>query len=578
MHLSTSYGALMGPSLGIRFQAEFVRSSKNSGLGDANLKSLSYAVYAMSTVAELVADLGGAVLSKIVSTPGDGQPITRVVVADPSETLEAGPGDLVLGIGVVPGSAADRLLAQLAAAGAAGLVTREAVAKQIAAQAERLDVNLFGIPAAAQWAQVILLISSVTSRERFGAPDERLWGAGAGDLFAIADVISELIGAHITIEDPQSRVIAFSKGQEQADEPRRLTILGRRVPERYLQIHRRRGVFQRLARESTPVFIEPTGEGDSPRIAVAVRAGNELLGAIWAMVPGPLSKEREARLTEASHFVALHLLRRNLSDDGSRLEAELLEAVLKGGRLAVEAAERLHLNGPAFAVIAATPSADHEVSEALLPRLRDLFSMHLSMDRRVPATVAGGIAYGVLTVPGTTDRIGDSVRATLDRLVERSHSVLHSTVLVGVGSVERSASAISVSRAHADEVIRVLRAEGRSGVAEIGEVASKVLLLKVSESLANDPGVFSHPIKVLQQHDLEDHTCYLSTLDAYLKAFGAVDTAAEQLHVHANTVRYRLRQIQRITRLKLTDPDERLALTIQLRFAAGTSGPKPSSS
>lgn len=105
---------------------------------------------------------------------------------------------------------------------------------------------------------VMLLISSVISRMRFGAEDERLWGGGAGDLFAIADVVSESIGAQITIEDPQSRVIAFSKGQEEADEPRRLTILGRRVPDRYQQIHRSCGTFQRLG--SQPLLEPPESE------------------------------------------------------------------------------------------------------------------------------------------------------------------------------------------------------------------------------------------------------------------------------------------------------------------------------
>jgi DNA-binding PucR family transcriptional regulator len=146
--------------------------------------------------------------------------------------------------------------------------------------------------------------------------------------------------------------------------------------------------------------------------------------------------------------------------------------------------------------------------------------------------------------------------------------------MIGVGSLERSPSTVSTSRAQADQVLRVLRSENRTGVAEISEVTSKVLLLKMSESLAHDPRLLSKPIKVLRQLDVENRTDYLATLDAYLKAFGAVDEAAKQVHVHANTVRYRLKQIQNLTGLDLSDPDERLALAIQLRLANG-AGERP---
>ncbi|MGE4428590.1 MAG: helix-turn-helix domain-containing protein, partial [Solirubrobacteraceae bacterium] len=41
--------------------------------------------------------------------------------------------------------------------------------------------------------------------------------------------------------------------------------------------------------------------------------------------------------------------------------------------------------------------------------------------------------------------------------------------------------------------------------------------------------------------------------------------AATDLHVHANTVRYRLRQATEVAGLRLTDGDARLALELELR-------------
>ncbi len=46
---------------------------------------------------------------------------------------------------------------------------------------------------------------------------------------------------------------------------------------------------------------------------------------------------------------------------------------------------------------------------------------------------------------------------------------------------------------------------------------------------------------------LEEHPSMLATLDAYADAGGSVEGTARALFVHANTVRYRLRQITEVT-------------------------------
>ena len=108
-------------------------------------------------------------------------------------------------------------------------------------------------------------------------------------------------------------MLAFSGRQDEADPSRVETILGRQVPERYSRILTERGVFRELLRSDRPVFISPIPDGQDPfsmpRVAIAVRAGDEVLGSIWVAVPGPLSEERTEALCEAAKLVALHLLR-----------------------------------------------------------------------------------------------------------------------------------------------------------------------------------------------------------------------------------------------------------------------------
>ena len=54
----------------------------------------------------------------------------------------------------------------------------------------------------------------------------------------------------------------------------------------------------------------------------------------------------------------------------------------------------------------------------------------------------------------------------------------------------------------------------------------------------------------------------------YLDCFGDVGTAAAALHVHPNTVRYRIRRVEKLMSTSLADPDVRLLLSLSLRATA----------
>lgn len=60
----------------------------------------------------------------------------------------------------------------------------------------------------------------------------------------------------------------------------------------------------------------------------------------------------------------------------------------------------------------------------------------------------------------------------------------------------------------------------------------------------------------------------LTTLRAYLDSGRNISTTAEGLHLHRNTVRYRLDRIMALLPVDLDDPDERLLLELSCRIAA----------
>jgi purine catabolism regulator len=58
----------------------------------------------------------------------------------------------------------------------------------------------------------------------------------------------------------------------------------------------------------------------------------------------------------------------------------------------------------------------------------------------------------------------------------------------------------------------------------------------------------------------------VQTLDAFFAAHGNLSQTAARLHIHRNTLTYRLEQIAQITQLDLDDADARFSLQLALKL------------
>jgi DNA-binding PucR family transcriptional regulator len=77
------------------------------------------------------------------------------------------------------------------------------------------------------------------------------------------------------------------------------------------------------------------------------------------------------------------------------------------------------------------------------------------------------------------------------------------------------------------------------------------------------------PVARLLEYDERHESTLTESLAAWLDAFGDVRAAAATLFIHTNTLRYRLRRVEEVSGLDLTDPDQRFAAMLQLRTLAG---------
>jgi PucR family transcriptional regulator, purine catabolism regulatory protein len=90
-------------------------------------------------------------------------------------------------------------------------------------------------------------------------------------------------------------------------------------------------------------------------------------------------------------------------------------------------------------------------------------------------------------------------------------------------------------------------------------------LLLALRSTAELESFYEQALGALVEYDRKNDGELLKTLDAYFACLGSPTEAAERLHVHRNTLLYRLHRIQEIAGVDLSDAETRLALHLALR-------------
>ncbi|TVU60890.1 PucR family transcriptional regulator [Paenarthrobacter nitroguajacolicus] len=541
-----------------------------------------------ASLGRVLDDLGATLLELVEGDLGRAEEIGGIAIHDPMDEPLLPAHALVLGIGLQDADYVASLLLRLGRQGAVGLVVRAPFAAdlRVAAAVRESGVALLGLTPGAGWAQLAAMLRSVLAGDLGGLGAESTSGPPSGDLFSLANAVAALLDAPVTIEDRSSRVLAFSGRQDEADATRVETILGRQVPEAISRVFVERGVFRELYRSTDPVYVDslPTSldAASLPRVAVAVRAGDEVLGSIWVAVRGPLNEERKQSLCDAAKLVALHLLRLHAGADVERrMRADLLSSALAGGRGAPEALDRLGLGDQPIVVLALAmlqkvdrvPPREGDAGLALeRQRISDSFAMHLgAVQPRCAVALLGDTAYALFPVSQGDNQGEDRAAAVgadfLRRLGDRINAV------IGVGPVAHGAAELAAARSSADRVLRVLRSGNANGqrVARLADVHVEALILELCDLAASRGEQPTGQIARLYAYDEKHNANLVDTLRAWLDAFGDVAAASAAVYIHPNTFRYRLRRLALVGGLDLDDPKTRFAAMLQLCILASRS-------
>ncbi|MFI7345982.1 PucR family transcriptional regulator [Streptomyces sp. NPDC049936] len=438
-------------------------------------------------------------------------------------------------------------------------------------------------------------------------------GERAGDLAAVVDrhrrmmtsgpagggpdVVLDLLGTDLDLRawvlSPTGRPVAGSKAAgpalpaevcaRLAAEHLAATRAGRRAPHRVP-----------VAGSTYSVFPVRAG-ARTPQAAGVSREVRETVLSDWLLVveadAGDWAEERLDLLYGVTQLIAVERDRRDAARTvRRRLAQEVLELVQTGAAPA-EIAARLRVAAPVLlpglgaaphwqVVVARVEWEDGAtetgpVAQSLLEEiLVDPHAAGPEHSDRIAVAHTGDEAVALVPLPAvSTEHDGSETGVLADALLESVREPLSAgldgdgRVTLGVSAAVHSAEGLRGALEEARHARRVAAARpGRVCAAGHQELASHVLLLPfVPDDVRR--AFTARLLDPLRDYDRRHRAELIPTLEAFLDSDGSWTRCANRLHLHVNTLRYRVGRIEQLTGRDLSRLEDKLDFFLALRMS-----------
>jgi sugar diacid utilization regulator len=216
---------------------------------------------------------------------------------------------------------------------------------------------------------------------------------------------------------------------------------------------------------------------------------------------------------------------------------------------------------PAPAAGTALPAASR--GDATAQRQRIWESIEHFVATRAPEAIVSARESEVVVVTAAPMDARQLAAACLARLAELFPSA---KIVIGIGGTCRDPREVARSYAQAQRTTATLRRLGRAGaVSAFGDLGVLRLLLQVPD-LTELRSFAADVLGKLSMHEQEHKSEYLATLACYFRENNSPQRASRILHVHPNTVAYRVKRIEEITGLRLDNYTDRLIAQVALEI------------
>ncbi|MFC7382764.1 PucR family transcriptional regulator [Sphaerisporangium rhizosphaerae] len=308
-----------------------------------------------------------------------------------------------------------------------------------------------------------------------------------------------------------------------------------------------RRVERRLAEELIGLAI--AGSGSGPELAARLRTcgigPEEPYAVVTAAVVRPGATDGPDAATLGGQVLEELLDRRIVAARGADGAVALVPLRIMG-------AEARAMTADSAGEMAPDLGLSTQIDRDRGPRVRSAAeSMHIHP--QVRAQVHGQMQSHVQAL----------VHAIRERVTALSAGMPRAQVAIGVSAWLTGATGIRGGAEEAGHARRLAEARG-GGVVTSDEIYTHALLLATVPAEVRRS--FSDRILVpLFAYDRRHRSELVRTLDVFLECAGSWNICAERLHVHVNTVRYRIRRVEELTGRDLGSMADRVDLFLALR-------------
>jgi sugar diacid utilization regulator len=349
-------------------------------------------------------------------------------------------------------------------------------------------------------------------------------------------------------------------------------------------VHPRLGQVLRASRLSQRALRLPKVGGMPAIIVAPILVGDEVPSYLVTIDPAEnlFGEDMSLLVTEHAATICGVILGRErvVAAAARRVRDDLVEGLLLGrGRDNADAARwAAHLGyDPArdhnvLAIAFDLPApAEAVTQDSTAQRQRIWESIEHFVATRAPEAIVSARESEVVVVTAAPDEHAATqamdarqlAAACLARLAELFPAV---KVVIGIGGTCRDPGEIARSYAQAQRTTQTLQRLGRPGtVSAFGDLGILRLLLQVPD-LAELRSFAADVLGKLSMHEHEHKSEYLTTLACYFRENNSPQRASRILHVHPNTVAYRVKRIEEITGLRLDNYTDRLIAQVALEI------------
>ena len=341
-------------------------------------------------------------------------------------------------------------------------------------------------------------------------------------------------------------------------------------------VHPRLGQVLRASRLSQRALRLPKVGGMPAIIVAPVLVGDEVPSYLITIDPAEnlFGEDMSLLVTEHAATICGVILGRErvVAAAARRVRDDLVEGLLLGrGRdnadvsrwaahLGYDPARDHNVVAIAFDL---PPSAAPNYGDGAAQRQRIWESIEHFVATRAPEAIVSARESEVVVVTAAPMDARQLAAACLARLAELFPAA---KVVIGIGGTCRDPREVARSYAQAERTTQTLQRLGRSGaVSAFGDLGILRLLLQVPD-LAELRSFAADVLGKLSMHEHEHKSEYLTTLACYFRENNSPQRASRILHVHPNTVAYRVKRIEEITGLRLDNYTDRLIAQVALEI------------